>query len=53
MEPDHIPNPQRFEVFTELPSGKGFRIKNSRYIYLFDKNRGWYDEYNNYYNCDG
>jgi hypothetical protein len=53
MEPDHHPNPKRFEVFTEIPNKKGFKIKGSKYIYFFDKYGGWYDEYNNYYNPDG
>jgi hypothetical protein len=31
----------------------GFKIKDSKYVYMFDKNGGWYDEFNNYYNQNG
>lgn len=36
--------PERFEVYTELPDGSGFKIKGTDYVFKFDSRGGWYDE---------
>jgi hypothetical protein len=55
MEKEKNPGhqPERFEVYNELPSGKGFTIKGTDHVFIFNKYGGWYDEYHNYYNQDG
>jgi len=47
------PNPQRFAVFNLIPDESGFTLPNYNYVFYFDENGGWYDEFNNYYNSDG
>lgn len=34
------PDPSRFQDFTELPDGKGFRLSNGK-IFLYDEFGGW------------
>lgn len=47
------PNPSRFEVYTEIKGGKGFKIKGCDYVFKFDRFNGWFDEFGNYYNANG
>ena len=49
----NTPNPSRFEVYTEVKDGSGFKIKGSDFIFKFDRYKGWFDEYSNYYNASG
>jgi len=51
MNPGH--QPERFEVFKELPNGTGFTIAGCTHVFLFDRYGGWQDEYGNYYNERG
>lgn len=43
------PQPERFDVFTELPNGSGFTIRGCKHVFKYDRHGGWYDEYRNYY----
>lgn len=36
--------PERFEVYTEMADGKGFKIKDCDYIFKYDSYGGWHDE---------
>jgi hypothetical protein len=47
------PNPQRFATFQLIADESGFTLPYSNYVFYFDENGGWYDEFNNYYNADG
>ena len=47
------PQPERFDVYTELANEKGFTIKGCNFIFKFDRHGGWKDQYGNYYNCNG
>ena len=46
-------NPNRFEVYTELPDGKGFTIPNCKFVFKLDRFGGWKDEFGQYFNQDG
>ena len=46
------PDPTRFEYFTELSNGDGFRIDDGS-VFYYDRFGGWYDEFSNYYNHNG
>ena len=37
------PQPERFELYTELPNKKGFTIKDSKLIFKYDQYGGWKD----------
>ena len=37
------PQPERFDVYTELANGKGFTIKGCNFIFKFDRHGGWKD----------
>lgn len=45
--------PERFEVYTELPDGSGFTIKDCDFVFRYDRHGGWRDEDRNYYNASG
>lgn len=47
------PQPHRFERFTELRDGSGFRIPNCSYVFLYDRDGGWLDEYGNHFDRNG
>lgn len=51
MNPGH--QPERFEVYKELPDGNGFTIADCPHVFLFDRYGGWEDEFGNYYNEHG
>ena len=52
MDPS-VPHPERFEVYTVLPGGKGFTIPNCKFVFKLDRYNGWKDEYGHYYNSNG
>jgi len=45
-------DPGRFEYYTELSNGEGFKLDDGL-VFYYDKYGGWYDEYDNYYDCNG
>jgi hypothetical protein len=51
MEPQ-APTESRFEEFKELDDGSGFKIPSGE-VFKFDKLGGWFDEYGDYFNCEG
>jgi hypothetical protein len=53
MSGKHPHDPSRFEIYSELPDGSGFTIKNCSFVFKFDRFGGWFDEHGNYYNSEG
>eukprot|EP00331_Platyophrya_macrostoma_P003777 CAMPEP_0176431042 /NCGR_PEP_ID=MMETSP0127-20121128/14593_1 /TAXON_ID=938130 /ORGANISM="Platyophrya macrostoma, Strain WH" /LENGTH=457 /DNA_ID=CAMNT_0017813007 /DNA_START=32 /DNA_END=1405 /DNA_ORIENTATION=+ len=47
---DKKPNPDRFKDFILFEDKAAFAINSSDQVYWFDKDGGWFDEYENYYN---
>lgn len=45
------PTPERFQVYEEDPSGRGFYLPTGEY-FVFDKHNGWFDEQGYYYNSE-
>ena len=43
MQENRNPRPERFEVYVELPSKLGFTIKDTDYVFYYDKYGGWKD----------
>ncbi len=50
-----MPNPDRFYQFSENIDGSGFVISEygKEIEFFYDKYKGWFDEYGNYYNKNG
>lgn len=46
-----LPDPSKFEIYEEVEDKSGFTTPNGNF-YKYDVYGGWYDEYQNYYNCD-
>ena len=46
------PNPQRFQVYEEDPSGKGFYLPTGEF-FATDQYNGWFDERGYYYSAEG
>ncbi len=48
-------NPERFADFEEYKDGKGFSIRERGRVidFNYDSEKGWFDEFGNYYNKDG
>ena len=53
--PRRRPDERRFENYDEFIDRTGFKIKEEgHYIsFYYDKFKGWFDEYGNYYNAEG
>lgn len=47
------PQPQRFEVYNLLKGGRGFFLKDAKFIYKINRQGGFYDQFGNYYDKYG
>lgn len=46
-------DPNRFKEYIELPDKSGFTLEGQTHVYKYDEEGGWYDEFGDYYNCQG
>ena len=46
------PNAERFIEFEQSNDNSSFFLLDGKF-FEFDQHKGWFDEYGNYYNCNG